>query len=295
MSTYNEPVNYVKEAITSIRYQTYSKIEICVIVDDPTNIDVICYLNQVKKTDSRIKVYVNDCNIGLVKALNKGIEICAGKYIARMDADDIAEPSRIEKQLNKLLENELDVIGSAIRKFDDSGTLDEFVYYPSKKEDCDLQAMISSPLPHPTWLVNRKVYKELGGYREIKACEDYDFLIRAILGGFSIGNVEEVLLNYRIRDNSISKTNAYNQRTVAAYLARNYRKRRVVKLTEYDDYVKSEQFSEDKMQIEAYDEFVNELKKGKIRKAVCKFKVDFLFLFIINHQYNQIYTRKGRK
>lgn len=99
MSTFNEKLEWVKEAIDSIINQTYRNIEFIIIVDNPNNIELKNMLEQYCIEDDRIKIIVNEFNIGLVKSLNKALKICSGEFIARMDADDISVKYRLEKQL----------------------------------------------------------------------------------------------------------------------------------------------------------------------------------------------------
>ena len=108
MSTYNEKEIWVKEAVDSILNQTVNDFEFIIIVDKPDNNKIIDLLHEYEMNDKRVKVYINNKNLGLVKSLNKAIRLSNGKFIARMDADDYSYPQRFEKQLN-LLQNNPDV------------------------------------------------------------------------------------------------------------------------------------------------------------------------------------------
>lgn len=89
-------------ALNSIVEQTYENLEIIIIIDDPQNTDAIEYFENRALKDSRIKVYVNKENLGIVKTLNRAINISTGDYIARMDADDISLVNRIKEQCDFL-------------------------------------------------------------------------------------------------------------------------------------------------------------------------------------------------
>ena len=96
MAVYNTEVKYLSLALGSIMNQTYQNLEIVVIDDDSTDLRIKAYLDGIK--DKRVHIYRNKQNIGLTRSLNKGIKLCHGRYIARMDADDISEKNRIEEQ-----------------------------------------------------------------------------------------------------------------------------------------------------------------------------------------------------
>ena len=100
MSVYKEPVEWLHESIDSILNQTFSGFEYIIICDNPEYEEGILLLKGYAKKDNRIRLIFNKENIGLTKSLNIGISIAQGDYIARMDADDISEAKRFEKQLD---------------------------------------------------------------------------------------------------------------------------------------------------------------------------------------------------
>ena len=94
MPTYNTEVSILKEAVDSILNQTFGDFEFIIIDDGSTN-NSVEYLKSLQ--DQRVKIIRNDTNIGITKSLNIGLRAAKGKYIARMDSDDIAFPDRFEK------------------------------------------------------------------------------------------------------------------------------------------------------------------------------------------------------
>ena len=114
MSTYNEPEDWIRKSIESILGQTLQKLEFLIVCDNPNNKELINLLEEYKNKDSRIKLILNDENIGLTKSLNKALNITVGTFIARMDSDDIAASDRLEKQLKYLKDNNLDLVGSGV-------------------------------------------------------------------------------------------------------------------------------------------------------------------------------------
>ena len=98
MSVFSEPRNWLKKAINSILDQTFSDFEFIIINDNPIRKENYLFLKEIQQKDSRIIIIENKENIGLTKSLNKGLSVARGTYIARMDADDISFPTRLEKQ-----------------------------------------------------------------------------------------------------------------------------------------------------------------------------------------------------
>ena len=122
MSIYKEPLEWLHESIDSILYQTFKDFEFIIICDNPEYKEGIELLNEYRKKDDRIIIINNVKNIGLTKSLNKGLAVAKGKYIARMDADDIAMPNRFEHQITYLDKNtDLVAIGSSVSIIDEKG------------------------------------------------------------------------------------------------------------------------------------------------------------------------------
>ena len=127
---YNESVEMVSEALNSIQKQSFSDIEILVILDNPMNYNLIDYIVICCKEDKRIKFIINEKNLGLPLSLNKAIKMAKYDLIARMDADDISYSNRLEVQLGELLRRDLDLIGCNIVRFTENKILD-FSNYPT--------------------------------------------------------------------------------------------------------------------------------------------------------------------
>lgn len=222
MPCYRETAAEFSEALDSILKQTYTQIEVVVIFDDPDNKSLYEIARGRAAFDSRIRLVKNERNLGLPSALARGFEISNGDYICRMDSDDISEVQRIERQLEYLKENDLDLVGSYLNAVDEEGeTLYLVNSIPTKSKSVKRALRIRNCVPHPAWLGKRAVF-ELG-YRDIPLAEDYDLLLRAVLGGFSIGNVPEPLIRYRMTANSISRNSLYEQFLVSRILSSAYK------------------------------------------------------------------------
>lgn len=221
MPCYRETAAEFSEALDSILKQTYTQIEVVVIFDDPDNKSLYEIARDRAAFDGRIRLVKNERNLGLPSALARGFEASSGDYICRMDSDDISEVQRIERQLEYLKENGLDLVGSYLNAIDEEGeTLYLVNSIPTKSESVNRALGIRNCVPHPAWLGKRAVF-ELG-YRDIPLAEDYDLLLRAVLGGFSIGNVPEPLIRYRMTTNSISRNSLYEQFLVSRILSSAY-------------------------------------------------------------------------
>ena len=220
MSVYNEEENWLKKAIESILNQTYKNIEFIIILDNPDNTKLEKIILDYLRIDNRIIFFKNKRNMGLVYSLNRGIQQSQGKYIARMDADDISELDRIEIQKNFLENKNLDFVGSNIINFIDDN-VEQKSNYPITEEQIYKFLKKANPLAHPTWFLKKSVFNEVGLYRNIFANEDYDFILRCSTKKIKIENIEKPLLKYRISPNSISRSNLFEQLITTYYLSRN--------------------------------------------------------------------------
>lgn len=228
MAAYNEKISELNRAIKSILDQTYSDIELIVICDNPKNKEMQEYLRKISSSDKRLKVYYNEKNIGLAESLNKAIQLTNGEFIARMDADDYSFPVRLEKQLAYIKETNYDLVGALIECVDENGnTIYSMKNMPASNEKVLKKVEFNNPLAHPTWFAKREVFIKNKGYRPVPYAEDYDFILRAILNGFKLGNVSEILFKYTIRETSISKSNGLKQFLISKSLIEKYKNKTI--------------------------------------------------------------------
>lgn len=99
MSVYGEPLEWLREAVGSILQQTYTDFEFIIVNDNPEREELDGFLRESATGDRRIHIIRNPENIGLTKSLNIGLRECRGRYVARMDADDVSHSTRFEKQV----------------------------------------------------------------------------------------------------------------------------------------------------------------------------------------------------
>lgn len=239
MATYKESIECLKQSIESIINQTYNDFEFIIILDNPDNKEHIAFINDYVCKDERIKFYINDKNMGLTNTLNRGLKLAEGKYICRMDADDISELYRMEHQKKYLEENDFDLIGGISQMIDEDGnTIYSIKKVPTNFKKIKKCIKYNQVISHPTWFGKKKVFDKLNGYRNMPLCEDYDFTLRAILQGFKISNVNECVLKYRMTKDSISRSNLFEQYLFARYITKQYSEGKVSEVEEAKAYVK---------------------------------------------------------
>ncbi|WP_297135928.1 glycosyltransferase [Terrisporobacter sp.] len=228
MSTYNESSNDLDLSIQSILQQSYKNIEFIIVLDNPQNKIIKNVLNRYKELDERIVIIENEKNIGLVKSLNKALKVASGKYIARMDADDISYRDRILKQVNILESyNEISLVGTDILLIDEENieikNENLLISDPVQLKKC---IGLCNCIAHPTWMFRKSILDDLKEYNEIPCAEDYDFLIRMAICGYEFYNIDEKLLKYRIRQNSITQSSEYKQLIMTTRIRKAYKKSR---------------------------------------------------------------------
>jgi glycosyltransferase involved in cell wall biosynthesis len=211
MSIYNEKVEWIHESIDSILNQTFSDFEFIIINDNPGRIENTQLLEEYQSKDNRILIISNKQNIGLTKSLNKGIKIAKGKYIARMDADDISLPERFEKQVAVLEKNTNIIVCATMFKVFGSKRKFSFTF-PEKSEDIKELLIKQSCMGHPTVMIRKEtLIKHHILYDENFVCtQDYKLWIDLSDCG-DYYNIQEVLLLYRISKSQISNAEGKQQ------------------------------------------------------------------------------------
>lgn len=192
MSVYNAE-QYLGEATDSILNQTFKNFEFIIVNDGSTDssLDIIKSYN-----DARI-VVIDQKNTGLAKALNNGIKIAKGKYIARMDADDISMPDRLQLQYDFLEKHpECVAVGSNAEIIDKDGNY----VYTSNQALCWEEIknnLPSTPFIHSSTMYRKTDFDKVGGYPEIYRIEDVVFFNKLAKIG-ELRNVPDILIKYRL-------------------------------------------------------------------------------------------------
>lgn len=202
MPVYNcEP--YLDEAIRSIRDQTFTDFEF-VIVNDGSTDGSLDTIHRHAAEDPRI-IVLDRPNGGIVDALNAGLAVCRGEFIARMDGDDVAMPTRFEQQLSAFSANpHLGLLGTCATTIDSRGEVVSAISYHSDHQHICLDLLSGHcALLHPTIIARREVFTTLSGYTsEYQYSEDLDLYIRAAQL-YELANISNELLKYRRHAGSI--------------------------------------------------------------------------------------------
>lgn len=227
MCTYKENTDYLRLAIESILKQTYKNIELIIIVDNPNNNEHSKLIDEYIKIDKRIKKYINSQNIGLPNSLNRGLSLANGAIIARIDADDIALPSRLEEEFLFLKENpEYSVVSVNKKIIDGSGeVISTASDLPHSFKVTKKAMMFVNIVLHPGSMYYKEVVQKLGGYRNIPNAEDYDLWLRAFSSGYQIGFLDKPLMLYRMDGNNITSRNSLKMWCTHKYVRRLYDER----------------------------------------------------------------------
>ncbi len=198
MGVYNQK-NEVElmQAVNSILVQTFEDFEF-LIYDDGSEGDAAEYVQSLCSLDTRIRVIRNEVNKGLAFSLNQCIHIARGKYLARMDADDISLPNRLEEEV-KFLEDhpEYAWVGTNAKVFEHEYIWGTLVMAETPNE---YNFLPFSPYIHPSVMFRRELFEAGNGYEvseETLRCEDYELFLRLYLQGLRGYNLQKVLFLYR--------------------------------------------------------------------------------------------------
>lgn len=233
MAVHNEKEGYLKESIASILGQSHENIEF-IIIDDCSNKNVQNILGEIK--DKRVRIYRNQENQGLTRNLNIALSYCNGKYIARMDADDISFKDRIKKQLIFMeTHRQVGIIGCWT-----SNNIDKKIkhWYGKTSTEWRKVAMIfgNYGICHPSAFIRKEVLDENSiTYDEnLKKAQDYD-LWTQLIGVTNMGVVSECLLKYRIHNQQITNINQEEQLAYRDEIQKRY----IEKILNVEDNIKN--------------------------------------------------------
>jgi glycosyltransferase involved in cell wall biosynthesis len=201
---------YLTEAVNSILLQTLRDFEL-VIVDDGSSDRTPEIIAAFASRDGRVRV-VTEPPHGLVPALNRGCALARAPYIARMDADDIAAPSRLSAQLESLRDvSKIGVLGTAARVIDSSGSPVGTLAFPLTDSEIRALLEVQNAFVHPSVMFRREVFADVGGYRSVALdAEDYDLWLR-MAEVTQLANLEEILLDYRVHPDNVTSSKLQQQ------------------------------------------------------------------------------------
>jgi len=214
MSVYNGE-RYLKEAIESILEQTFKDFEF-IIVDDGSDDKILKILNEYAKKDIRIRIIKNKKNIGLTKSLNKAIKTAKGKYIARMDADDISLQNRFFKQVAIFKKyHDVSIVVNNYAIIDKNNKEIKVQKLPSDNFSLYNSVRKNNIICHGSIMIKKTLLDKIGGYNELlDFAQDYDLWLRVFKNGYKFYLIPEVLYKFRISPESAEKK-AFHQNDYA--------------------------------------------------------------------------------
>ena len=206
MPAYNA-ARFIGKAIESILNQTYKDFEFLIINDGSTdNTESIVQ----SYSDLRIRYIKNDKNSGLIATLNKGIELATGEYVARMDADDVALPQRLEFQKKYFDKHpETDVLASTIIFINEAG--ESTGTWQLDRDTINSSAIKSAMIrenciAHPTIMCRKSLLEKFKYRTSGMHIEDYDLWLRLLNRGYHFAKIDTPLLYYRVHSESVTGT-----------------------------------------------------------------------------------------
>jgi len=201
---------YVRAAIDSILSQSFREFEF-IIIDDASQDQSVQIISTYQ--DERVRLVRNEENIGLTRSLNKALDIARGTYIARMDADDISDPTRLEKQVSFLdAHPEVGVCGSWTYYLRTANKR-ELWKYPKQDEVIRIELLLRNQLAHPSIMLRRSIIEvhQLRYNSNYYTSQDYDLWVR-MSDYCQLANLPEPLISYRHHAQSVSATKQRLQR-----------------------------------------------------------------------------------
>lgn len=264
MAVYNNE-KFIKQSIDSILKQTFSNFELIIINDGSTD-NTTNILKEYYIKDNRIKIINNKSNIGLTKSLNIGLAQASGKYIARLDADDISLPERIMKQYTYLEKNS-DIFLCATRSIyinTEGNTLGE----DELTTDVQNQLKEKNCLTHSSIMFRNTGFK----YRDkFYFSQDYDLYLNLLSKGLEISVINEFLVKRIVDSNAISYKRKSKQKLFSKIANKFYRQRKNEGYDHYDSFDENLILSGDDINDNQYkiieDKIILLLKSGQIENA----------------------------
>lgn len=201
MSEYSTISKYLVESVDSVLAQTYNDFEF-IIVDDSHEQKLKEFIEQ-RYDDSRIKIFQNGRNRGFVFSLNNGIKQASGKYIMRMDTDDIIPTDRFEKLVNFIVANpQYSVVSSMAVEFSEDK---KFGVNGTPGEKGRKEVMRGDVPVHAAAIINKKDIEEIGLYKDYNRAEDLVLWCELLLAGKRLYMLDEVLYEYRVNPSDYGK------------------------------------------------------------------------------------------
>lgn len=260
---------FLKGTLDSVLSQTMPDFE-CIVINDFSQDRTSEILKEYSSKDSRIKVYDNEVNLKLAKSLNKGIALASGKYIARLDADDICLKNRFEAQL-AFMESHPEIDVSSCKFF----SLREGVLTPSycgRKTDSGTTAammLFFCPLLHPGVIAKAEVLKSFEYNPERTCSEDYDMWTRMTEKGYKAACQKDYLMAYRIHGAQITSTTTVKQHDESKAILTRFYENVAFKLSEEEtDFLINKLYFGEKVSLDRLADFYKKICRECGKKGI---------------------------
>ena len=193
----------LRAAVDSILSQTFTDFE-CLVIDDGSTDGAVEALRAI--LDPRLRIEPNPRNLGLIATLNRGLELARAPLLARMDADDVALPQRLERQVAAFAADpSLTVMGTWAQYIDKHGSRGAVFRTPVTHDDIVGHSLLGSPFVHPSVMFRVAAVRAVGGYpNDAPHAEDYALWLKLVLS-HRCANVPEVLMLYRVHGGQVSQ------------------------------------------------------------------------------------------
>lgn len=297
MSVYREPLEYIKLSVNSILEQDFKDLELIIVVDNPRlDHSIKEYL---KSLPENVRVIYNDANMGLAMSMNKAAALAEGKYLARMDADDISVRSRLKIQFDAMEDNHYDLTCGGRKNIDENGAENKRYVKKMNHELMIKNLPYEDVIFHPTVMMKKAAFDDVGGYRDFPCAQDYDLWLRFYEKGKSLHYINQTLLYYRIWNNTISQSNGVQQAYTTCYIKKLYRERKKYGMDSFSEENYLKFLDKCGVNNPKYCQKALDGKKIKSQISVLKFAsktkwkayVMMLRLFLFNEYYRNYYFR----
>ena len=213
MSIYKEPFDWISEAIDSILNQTYKNFEFIIVNDNPENDRLNLFLKEYLSKDERIRLIKNIQNQGLTKSLNVAFKEAKGKYIVRMDADDISVPERLAVQYEYLESHpNVDVLGSKVKYIGITSKYKQSDDIKLSDEEIKAYFLLGNCIVHPSVMIRKECLDKNNIFYDENYRHSQDYRLWEQLKGYAnFKNLNKILLHYRISEQQITKVNSTSQ------------------------------------------------------------------------------------
>lgn len=215
LSVYNDEA-FVREAVESIRRQTFEDWEL-VVVDDGSTDDTPAILDEQADEDERVRVLRNEANRGLTRSLNKGLEACRGRHVARQDADDRSYPTRLERQVAFLeAHDDVGLLGTGYHRVDEDGEVFQRNRHPTDHAGIRWQLLFHNAFCHTSVLLRRTHLDRLDSWYDetLPYSQDYELWTR-MAKRTRCANLPTALVAHRTHSAAISEERTEDQQRIA--------------------------------------------------------------------------------